>query len=163
MYFCIEIQDIAGTENNTMDDNNFILSHDEAEIKLLTDLFHIVDEVKQKVATTVNTGITLMYWHIGERINKDVLHNERAEYGKQIVSTVSAKLTERYGSDFTPRNVRRMMQFARLFPDLQIVSLPRTKTPHPAKRRMVCQTARSNGRSADSCKVAKKWILPLIV
>ena len=112
-----------------MDDNNIILPQDETEIKLLADLFHIVDEVKQKVAVTVNTGITLMYWHIGERINKDVLHDERAEYGKQIVSTVSTKLTERYGSDFTPRNVRRMMQFARLFPDLQIVSTLSTLLP----------------------------------
>ena len=112
-----------------MDDNNIILSQDETEMKLLADLFHIVDEVKQKVAATVNTGITLMYWHIGERINKDVLHDERAEYGKQIVSTVSTKLTERYGSDFTPRNVRRMMQFARLFPDLQIVSTLSTQLP----------------------------------
>ncbi len=112
-----------------MDDNNIILPQDETEIKLLADLFHIVDEVKQKVAVTVNTGITLMYWHIGERINKDVLHDERAEYGKQIVSTVSTKLTERYGSDFTPRNVRRMMQFARLFPDLQIVSTLSTQLP----------------------------------
>ena len=75
-----------------MDDNNIILSQDETEMKLLADLFHIVDEVKQKVAATVNTGITLMYWHIGERINKDVLHDERAEYGKQIVSTLSTKL-----------------------------------------------------------------------
>ena len=110
-----------------MNDNNIIPSHDETEIKLLADLFQIVDKVRRSVATTVNTGITLMYWHIGDRINKDVLHDERAEYGKQIVSTVSTKLTERYGSDFTPRNVRRMMQFARLFPDLQIVSTLSTK------------------------------------
>lgn len=33
-----------------------------------------------------------MYWHIGERINRDVLHDKRAEYGKAIVSTLSTQL-----------------------------------------------------------------------
>ena len=40
----------------------------------------------------VNAELTMMYWHIGERINRDVIGNNRAEYGKQIVSTVSAQL-----------------------------------------------------------------------
>ena len=39
-----------------------------------------------------NVGLTLMYWHIGERINREVLGNERAEYGKRIVSAVSTRL-----------------------------------------------------------------------
>lgn len=112
-----------------MENKNILLPQNENEIQLLADLFQIVDGVRRSVATTVNTGVTLMYWHIGDRINKDVLHEERAEYGKRIVSTVSTKLTERYGSDFTPRNLRRMMQFARLFPDLQIVSTLSTKLP----------------------------------
>ena len=33
-----------------------------------------------------------MCWHIGERINKKVLHDQRAEYGKAIVSTVLTQL-----------------------------------------------------------------------
>ena len=32
---------------------------------------------------------TMMYWHIGERINREVLDNQRAEYGKQIVASVA--------------------------------------------------------------------------
>ena len=64
-----------------------------------------------------------MYWHIGERINREVLGNERAEYGKQIVLTVSRQLQSEYGDKgFEPRTIRRMMQFASLFPDLQIVT-----------------------------------------
>jgi len=39
-----------------------------------------------------NVGLTLMYWHIGERINREVLGNERATYGKQIVATVSRQM-----------------------------------------------------------------------
>ena len=51
-------------------------------------------------AISVNSELTLMYWHIGERINKEVLHDQRAEYGKAIVSTLSAQLMELYGKDF---------------------------------------------------------------
>lgn len=89
---------------------------------LITDLRTLINEARNKVALIVNTEITLLYWHIGKRINEEVLGNQRAEYGKQIVSTVSTQLTKEYGRGFELRNLRRMMQFAELFPDFQIVS-----------------------------------------
>ena len=64
-----------------------------------------------------------MYWQIGKRINTEVLGNQRAEYGKQIVATVSTQLQAEFGKKgFEERTIRRMMQFADLFPDLQVVS-----------------------------------------
>lgn len=90
---------------------------------MVDDLRKIIDGARGRVASTANYELTLMYWHIGERINREVLGNERAEYGKQIVSTVSTQLRAAYGTKgFELRNVRRMMQFADLFPDLQVVS-----------------------------------------
>ena len=89
---------------------------------LITDLRTLINEARNKVALIVNTEITLLYWHIGKRINEEVLGNQRAEYGKQIVSTVSRQLTEGYGKGFNEKSLRRMMQFAELFPDFQIVS-----------------------------------------
>jgi len=65
----------------------------------------------------------MMYWHIGERINREVLGNQRAEYGKQIVASVARQLQEDFGTKgFEERTIRRMMQFAQMFPDFQIVS-----------------------------------------
>jgi len=93
---------------------------------LITDLRTLINEARKKVALIVNTEITLLYWHIGKRINEEVLGNQRAEYGKQIVSTVSTQLTKEYGRGFELRNLRRMMQFAELFPDFQIVA-PRAR------------------------------------
>ena len=64
-----------------------------------------------------------MYWQIGERINRDVLGNKRAEYGKQIVSQVAMQLQQEFGSKgFDEKSIRRMMQFASMFPDFQIVA-----------------------------------------
>ena len=55
---------------------------------LFTDICQIIETARRRVALTANAELTLMYWHIGNRINTDVLQNQRAEYGKQIVSTV---------------------------------------------------------------------------
>ena len=90
---------------------------------LITDLLQIINQARRRVAATVNSELTMMYWHIGERINREVLGNERAEYGKQIVATVSRQLQAEFGAKgFDEKSIRRMMQFAELFPDIQIVA-----------------------------------------
>jgi predicted nuclease of restriction endonuclease-like (RecB) superfamily len=55
------------------------------------------------------------------RINNEILRNKRADYGKQIVSTLSTQLKDKYGRNFELGNLRRMIQFAEQFPDIQIV------------------------------------------
>ena len=83
----------------------------------------IISEARSRVAINVNAELTLMYWQIGERINRDVLGNKRAEYGKQIVPQVAMQLQQEFGSKgFDEKSIRRMMQFASLFPDFQIVA-----------------------------------------
>ena len=90
---------------------------------LIQDLRQIIDQARGQVAATANYALTTMYWHIGERINREALGNKRAEYGKQIVAQVARQLQEEYGKKgFEERTIRRMMQFAQLFPDFQIVS-----------------------------------------
>ena len=94
-----------------------------AHSALINDLRQIIDSARQRVAVTVNAELTMMYWHIGERINREVLGNQRAEYGKQIVSTVATQLQSLYGTKgFELRNIRRMMQFAQKISSEQIVS-----------------------------------------
>ena len=90
---------------------------------LIDDIRQIINQARNQVAVNVNAELTLMYWHIGERINREVLGNERAEYGKQIVATVSRQLQEEFGTKgFDVKSIRRMMQFASLFPEFQIVA-----------------------------------------
>lgn len=90
---------------------------------LIQDLRQIVEQARCRVASTANAELTMMYWRIGERINREVLGNQRAEYGKQIVASVARQLQEDFGTKgFEERTIRRMMQFAQMFPDIQIVS-----------------------------------------
>lgn len=101
---------------------------DKIQNNLYGDIFRLIEESRAFVANTANKTITLLYWKIGERINTDLLDNQRAEYGKQIVSQLATHLQNTYGKrGFQERNIRRMMQFAELFPDFQIVSQAATK------------------------------------
>lgn len=56
---------------------------------LITDLKQMIEEARSAVAVAVNAGLTLLYWRVGKRIRGDVLVNNRAEYGKEIVATLS--------------------------------------------------------------------------
>ena len=58
---------------------------------------------------------------IGKKINTHILHDKRAEYGKEIVPLIGTRLTERFGKGFASKNLNRMMQFAKEFPDVAIV------------------------------------------
>ena len=97
-------------------------------LELINDLRQIIDSARSHVAATANYEVTMMNWNIGNRINRDVLNYERAEYGKQIVAQVARQLQEEYGTKgFDEKSIRRMMQFARLMPDSQIVAQLATK------------------------------------
>jgi len=101
--------------------NNQIVSTMSTQ-SLIQDLRQIIEQARGHVAATANYELTMMYWHIGERINREVLDNQRAEYGKQIVATVARQLQTEFDiRGLDEKNVRRMMQFAQEFPDEQIV------------------------------------------
>lgn len=92
------------------------------ESGLLAELRDFIERARQQVAQTANATLTLLYWRLGERIHREILAGERAEYGEQIMSTLSTQLVKEYGQGFGLRSLRRMVQFAQAFPDLAIVS-----------------------------------------
>ena len=88
---------------------------------LFTDLAEIIEQGKSQLTKQVNSVLTLTYWHIGKKINEHILNYKRAEYAKEIVSTLSTQLKTHYGKSFELRNLRRIMQFSEQFPDFEIV------------------------------------------
>jgi predicted nuclease of restriction endonuclease-like (RecB) superfamily len=88
---------------------------------LATDVRRMIEQTREGVAQTVNVGMTLLYWRIGKRIQTEILENERAEYGQEIVSTLSEKLTEEFGRGFGRRSLFNMIRFAEVYPDVRIV------------------------------------------
>lgn len=93
------------------------------EQRLYKKLAEMIEQSKQQAYSAVNSAMTLLFWRVGNRINQEILGNQRAEYGKRIVPTVSAQLEKAYGRNFTEKNVRRMLKFAEQFTDFNIVVL----------------------------------------
>lgn len=92
------------------------LQHD-----LINSIINQIEQAKSRVAGYANSTLVTLYWQIGYLINQEVLSNKRAEYGQQVLSQMTDKLSALYGNGFDFPNLSRMVKFARLYPNQQIV------------------------------------------
>jgi len=90
--------------------------------QLLNDIKSFIDQSKTQVCRKINAEMIMLYWHIGRRINDEVLKDERAEYGEQIIMSLAKSLFAEYGRGFTRTALIRMIQFYQQFSDFQISS-----------------------------------------
>ena len=90
--------------------------------KLFSKICLLVENSKANIAATVNSELTVLYWQIGHLIHHDILQLKRADYGEQIVATLSQLLTEQYGKGFNYSALTRMRNFSTLFPSSKIVA-----------------------------------------
>ncbi len=88
---------------------------------ILNEIISIVENSKNQLIIQANSVLTLTFWNVGNRIKKEILKDKRAEYGKQIVVTLSRDLVKKYGRSYDEKNLRRMIQFAKIFSDHEIV------------------------------------------
>lgn len=89
---------------------------------LVSEIKILINESRSQVAVTVNYAMTFLYWQIGRRVNHEILKNKRAEYGEQIVRTLSSRLTAEYGAGWSEKQLRHCLRTAEIFPDEEIVS-----------------------------------------
>ena len=75
-------------------------------------IVNILEQARSNVVRTVNSEMVLAYWHIGREIVQELQKGEnRAEYGKQIIKELSAKLNKKYGKGFSSTNLWYFRQF----------------------------------------------------
>ena len=89
---------------------------------LLADVKQFIDVARRQAAATFNAELVSLYWQIGIRVRRDVLHESRADYGEGIVWALGRKLTQEYGRGFSEKSLRHMIRFAEVFPEESIVS-----------------------------------------
>lgn len=94
---------------------------------LVEELRQLISHTRGRVAQTVNSELVLLHWTIGKRLQDEVLGNDRAAYGKELVATVAKKLSAEFGRGFQKRNLYNMLRFAELFPDEEIVHAVRAQ------------------------------------
>ncbi len=90
--------------------------------KLVEDIRALIEDSRNYVAATVNSALTILYWQIGKRILDDVLQNQRADYGKEVIHTLASELTKEYGKGWSEKHLRHCIRFAEIFNDYEIVS-----------------------------------------
>ena len=81
----------------------------------------LIAAAKERVAVSVNAELTMLYWSVGNRINKEVVKEKRAEYGKRVVAELAVQLMAEHGEIWNEKHLRRVMQFASVFPNEEIV------------------------------------------
>lgn len=90
--------------------------------QLFASIKQLIEDSRQQVAVVVNAAMTALYWRIGQYIQQELLQNSRAEYGKQIVATLSRQLTSEYGSGWSEKQLFHCLRLAQVFPEEKIVS-----------------------------------------
>ena len=89
--------------------------------QLYADVCQIIDDTRSRIAVYVNSEVCHTNWLVGKRIKEDVLFNQRAEYGKQVVKGLSIKLTERYGAGWGLKTLQHCIRAAYTFTEDEIV------------------------------------------
>lgn len=103
---------------NHLDDRPSQPAHEQ----LFGDITSLIEAARHRTAATINSELVMLYWSIGKRVRDDVLGGERAAYGREVVRRLAERLTLHYGRGYSRRNLFRMLQFAELYPDAEIVS-----------------------------------------
>lgn len=87
----------------------------------ITDIKDILSRARQNAYRAVQSEMVSAYWRIGERIVQEEQHGEaRAQYGKEIIKTLSAELTREFGKGFSTRSLREIRQFYLYFQYIEI-------------------------------------------
>ena len=92
------------------------------DISFVDEIKRLVEQGRNAAYGAVNAVMIETYWQIGRRIvEQEQKGKERAEYGKQIIKTLSAELTRTYGKGWSVRNLQYFKSFYLTFNDIQIV------------------------------------------
>jgi len=77
---------------------------------LYKEITKAIDNSKRNVVTAVNSEMVVLYWNIGKIIKTQILQDEKAEYGKSIISHLSKELTSEYGKGYSQANLFNMVR-----------------------------------------------------
>ena len=87
----------------------------------VSDIKQILESARQKAYQAINTSMVEAYWLVGKRIvEEEQQGGKRAEYGKEILKTLSKELTDSFGKGFSERGLRDFSQFYLTFEDSKI-------------------------------------------
>jgi predicted nuclease of restriction endonuclease-like (RecB) superfamily len=81
-----------------------------------------IETRKQRAGSLANREVTMMYWEIGRYIGSILYVSGHSRYSKQNIAALSQELVNRYGKSFEHTKIVKMIKFAELFPEPDIVA-----------------------------------------
>lgn len=105
-----------------MDNKEKKLQHGETSAilpqgELYNDACSIIEQAKASAYRYVDETIIKRNWLLGLRIQHEILKDQRAEYGEQVIKNLSNSLTAKYGSGFTKTNLYNYIGFYQNWPE----------------------------------------------
>ena len=85
---------------------------------LLNDACDIIEQAQRIAYNSVNVTLIKRNWLLGMRIHKEILNEQRAGYGEQIIKELATELTRQYGDGFRQANLYYFVSFYNCFPNI---------------------------------------------
>lgn len=90
--------------------------------ELYNNIVDMIVNAKTRAFRALNNEQLLLNWTIGKELRIKILNNEKAEYGKFVVGTMSRKLMEQYGRGYSKSDLFRMIKFFDTFNEKEKVA-----------------------------------------
>lgn len=84
---------------------------------LVHDVCIIIEQAQKSAYLAINETLIKRNWLLGMRIQHEVLKDQRAGYGDQVIKTLAKKLTEKYKTGFTKTNLYNYVAFYQSWPN----------------------------------------------
>ena len=135
------------------------VSKQASQIEILyKDACLIIDKSKQAAYSAVNETLIKRNWLLGLRIQHEVLKEQRAEYGKQVIKSLSEGLVKRYGRGFSMRNLYYFIDFYQDHQDYFLMKVE-NGTSDADKNNLQSLTAKSDAVPSLLAQIAMTQIL----
>lgn len=94
-----------------------------ASNELVQRISGLLNDARHRIVQAVNQTMVVTYFEIGRMIVEEEQNgNARADYGSQLLKTLSKKLMSEFGKGFSKRNLEQMRQFYLVYAKAQTVS-----------------------------------------
>ena len=117
----------------------------------ITEIRHIIQTARVNVVRSINHALTVMYWHIGQRVvEEEQAGAERAKYKDYLIKNLSKALESEFGDGFSPRQLELMRQLYLTFPIANALSSQLTWTHYKLLIRLSDTDKRTKLRLEDT-------------
>src|SRR5579872_4484033 len=115
-------------KKNSEENMEMVYPIDKEYIELLGELKEKIRSAQLRAALAVNHEVISLYWYIGRQI---IEKQEKTKWGSKFLVSLSNDLQNTFPGmlGFSVRNLERMRQFSRLYPDLAITTQAVSQLP----------------------------------